>query len=362
MGATAPPNLLKNGISNVQESTMYSPSIFLEGRILSMEKFLLNLAEKIFLLASIMVVAGSFNRLGVMADTHGIIQRFVPSKRGTLSILSLIFGVLPISGRISFTCGVLDALQDRTKNNQKMGLIAYLATHHYYLWSPIEKSVIITCAVAGITYATFMSYMIIPAVIAFLFSFVYIFSSVTEDEIVFAESSASGTAWYYALALLGAIALIIALPSKFGMLVMPFFAAYMIWKVGFDKKWMDWGTLGLVAGAITLGQFVGLAEPFAKTHIAGFNSIYYALPGAFIFAYVMGSSAKFAALCGLLVKTFGIKYLPLFYLVEYSGYLLSPTHACVPIAKSYFKTPIGMFALPLFMLSAILIAVATYFL
>lgn len=76
---------------------------------------------------------------------------------------------------------------------------------------------------------------------------------------------------------------------------------------------------------------------------------------SYLLAFLMGSSAKFAAMCGMLVSVFGIKYLPLFYLVEYCGYLDSPAHKCVAIGKTYFKTPIGMYFLPLALLSLLLI-------
>ena len=55
---------------------------------------------------------------------------------------------------------------------------------------------------------------------------------------------------------------------------------------------------------------------------------------------MLGSSSRFSAITAILTKMFGLKYLPLFFAIDYSGYMLSPVHKCVMIGKGYFKTPL----------------------
>jgi hypothetical protein len=55
---------------------------------------------------------------------------------------------------------------------------------------------------------------------------------------------------------------------------------------------------------------------------------------------LLGSSGKFIGIAVLLTKIFGMKYFVLFFALEYSGYLISPSHKCTCIGKMYFGTPI----------------------
>lgn len=321
-------------------------------------KFLGSALEPIFILLCVMVIAGVFKERGAMASVYGLLKERIKSKIALVALLSLIFGVVPITTRIGFTCGMLDAVQDKSKNNQKMGTIAYLASHHYYLWSPLEKSIIITCGVLGISYMSFMQVMLIPALIAMVFSIVYIFASVTEEEIYLTEARevSKGNIIDIALLFVAICAAMFVSPViAFGV-----YAGYLVLRYkAFDKAWIDWKILAITAVVVASGmvfdQFnkaaVGFLSDSAKTY-----GLIVAVFGAYILSFIMGSSAKFAAVTGMLTKVFGMHLLPLFYLVDYAGYLISPNHKCVAIGKLYFKTPVGMYFMPIVLLSLILIA------
>lgn len=314
--------------------------------------------QVVIMLVAVMIISAVFKENGVMGGLYSALKRHIKSKRVLIAILSVIFGILPIPGRIIFACGVLDSVQDKGRNNQKMGVIAYLASHHYYLWSPLEKAVIIVYTALGIGYWGFMEMMWIPAAIAIIFSFAYIFTSVTEDEIYLVENGdTEGHGILSVLSLVLAVAVAI-LFIDFTPYVLLTYALLMAWimKLPFSKWGIDYKVILLATAAILGSQIAGLfTNPFTQYVAAYKGKLFLALALSFIFSFIMGSSAKYGALCGIMVKYFGLAYLPLFYIVDYAGYLISPTHSCVPVAKQYFKTPVGMFVLPLMLLSIILI-------
>lgn len=320
------------------------------------------LGQVISMLLAVMIIASVFKEAGVMSGVYAYIKPHVKSKRTLIAIMSLIFGVLPIPGRIIFACGVLDSVQNRTHNNQKMGVIAYLASHHYYLWSPLEKAVIIVYSALGIGYLGFMQYMWIPAVIAIVFSFAYIYSSVSEDEIFIVDTPKTKAEGLFALLMLLAAIATSMFSVGYTPLILLAYACTMalVYNVHPDKWDVDLSVLGLAAAAVVAGHAAGLLSSDLMAMVTSFKgTLIMALAASFIASFILGSSAKYGALCAVMVKVFGLAYLPLFYLVDYAAYLISPTHSCMPIAKQYFKTPVGMFMLPLLVLSLILILYAS---
>ncbi len=68
-------------------------------------------------------------------------------------VVSAIGGILPIEGRVTVSAGVLDTMCSNHSHNhgrEKMGIVDYLGNHHYYLWSPLEKTVILPIAAFGL--------------------------------------------------------------------------------------------------------------------------------------------------------------------------------------------------------------------
>ena len=324
---------------------------------------LLTILEPLWILCIVMTIAGIFKERGTLGGVYSLVKSTVKSKRGMVTLISFVFGVVPITSRISFACSMLDALQDKAKNNQKMGTIAYLASHHYYLWSPIEKSVVIVCGILGISYLQFMQVMWIPALIAIVFSVVYIFTSVTEDEISLKEIPSIEKGSIFDI--LG-LAIAIALAAVYSPIVV--YSLYIAMLISihnrFSFKWIDLSVLAYAGGATLLGVLIGQQTSWLTEFIKSFLDSQ-GIVAICILAYgvslLLGSSAKFAAIAGLLTKLFGLKYLPVFYLVEYAGYLISPSHKCVAIGKVYFKTPAGMYFLPIILLSIILIIYAVLY-
>lgn len=325
-------------------------------------KILTSVAGMIAMLVIVMTIAGVLKETGAMTGMYSYLKPRVKSKRGLVALMSLMFGVMPVPGRICFTCSILDSVQDKTRNNQKMGIIAHLASHHYYLWSPLEKAIIIVCGVLGISYVSFISTMWLPAAIMVAFSLVYIFNFVSEDEIYLKEaatySDIDARGLWASTVLFIALGVAATFPAYTWYIFGTYAAGLVVYAKTFKLEWLDFKTIGFACGAVILGSIIGsyqkeamiFLEPFIKGHAIGALVIL-----SFLLAFAMGSSAKYAAICGAIVKVIGIKFLPLFYLAEFAGYLMSPSHDCVAIAKSYFKTPVGMFFVPLVTLSIILV-------
>ena len=107
----------------------------------------------------------------------------VKSKRAVVALVSALTGVLPIPGRVSVSAGVLDTISSEGKSREKLGMIDYLSTHHYYLWSPIEKTIILPMAAFGLSYWAMMTYMwpllvgCLAVVLFYLFGVLLSFSS-----------------------------------------------------------------------------------------------------------------------------------------------------------------------------------------
>ena len=305
--------------------------------------------EVLLILISVMLISGGLKETNAGGSLYSLFSRYLRSPKWLLALFSAFLGIVPIPGRIIATCGVLDSLRDKTKESPKMGIVAYLSSHHYYLWSPLEKSIIITCGVLGLTYYQFMSYMLIPALITFAFCMVYIGFFVKQDEIHFGPvpEKVSGRSIFSILTLVGVL---VAGACQVPMLpLMAGCAAFLMLinrkSINFKKVYtfLDWKVLLVAAGALLLASVVGcyskLIVEFVKSH-AGQLSLPAIVCLSFFASFVMGSSAKFAAMTGALCLIYGLQYLPLFYLVDYCGYLVSPSHKCLPIAQQYFKTPV----------------------
>ena len=114
----------------------------------------------LFYLAGIMVVAGYAKHYNWFFPIYQFVVNRVQSKRAVVAMISALTGILPIPGRVSVSAGVLDTISsDDPKSRQKLGMIDYLSTHHYYLWSPLEKTIILPMAAFGLTYWAMLSYM-----------------------------------------------------------------------------------------------------------------------------------------------------------------------------------------------------------
>ena len=270
----------------------------------------------ILYLAAIMVASAYVQRKGWIFPALNFLSKIIKSNRLFIVIVSSICGVLPIPGRVSVSAGILDTMAPKDDRRRWYGIIDYLSTHHYYLWSPLEKSVIVPMAVLGLTYFEFIYIMGPLAIIGIVLPLMLVFYFLKEEDVVWVNPAQK-----------------------------------------FDKvEWVNWKLLIAVALVIILGNYIKLYTNEIKAYIE--NNEWSLITGAWIgFAgsFALGSSSRFAAFTAILTSIFGVKYLPLFFAIDYAGYMLSPTHKCFIIGKMYFKTPlITYYTFVIFLCSSII--------
>ncbi len=263
----------------------------------------------LFYLAGIMVVAGYAKHYNWFFPIYQFVVNRVQSKRAVVAMISALTGMLPIPGRVSVSAGVLDTISsDDPKSRQKLGMIDYLSTHHYYLWSPLEKTIILPMAAFGLTYWAMLSYMW-PLLVGCLGVVLYYLFVVLKEEdvnIIPAELK----------------------PDRRDGVPDP-------------TTLVDWQLIGLLALIIIFGNFAREYTSEIKQFVddSGLTIVQMSII-SFIGSFFLGSSSRFAALTVVATTIFGIEYLAWFFALDYAGYILSPVHKCVFIGWSYFKTPI----------------------
>jgi len=270
-------------------------------------------------LACIMVASAYVQRNGLIYPLLNKLTVFVPSKRLFVVATSAIAGILPIAGRVSVSAGILDTIAPKDDRRKHYGILDYLSTHHYYLWSPFEKSVIIPMAVLSLSYAEFMQLMWPLTVIAIVVPFVLIFTLLKEDDVIVQTQQQA-----------------------------------------FAKvEWINWQLLVTVAVLIILGNYAREHTDIITVYLEDNNwSIISGTWIGFAASFLLGSSSRFAAFTAILASIYGVQYLPLFFAVDYTGYMLSPTHKCFAIGKMYFNTSLVTYYTHIILLCSLIIAVA----
>ena len=273
----------------------------------------------ILYLAGIMIASAYVQRNGYVYPILNFLSKYIKSNRLFVVIVSAVCGVLPIPGRVSVSAGILDTMAPKDSRRKWYGIIDYLSTHHYYLWSPFEKSVIIPMAVLGLTYVEFM-YIIGPlAIIAIVLPLFSVFYFLKEQDVVWTN------------------------PEQKEVTV----------------EWVNWKLLIALFLVIVLGNYIQSYTNEIKAYIE--NNNWSLVTGAWVgFAgsFLLGSSARFAAFTAILTSIFGVQYLPMFFAIDYAGYMLSPVHKCFIIGKMYFKTPLVTYYTFVVFLCSVIIAVS----
>ena len=269
---------------------------------------LLNNQEYLVLLATVMALSFVAKKNNVFVPVYEFLARNIKSKRAVVALTSAVSGVLPINGRVTVSAGVLDTLAPKNKKREKFGIVDYLATHHYYFWSPLEKTVILPIAVLGITYTQFLGRVAPLLIAALIFIMFYIFSVLKEEDIELSITRKKTS-------------------------------------VEEDKQqFVSYAkTLAVVALIIVLGNVISKYSDLIVSFVEATRQdglLIVALIAGFLGSLALGSSSKFGGFTAIAVSIFGIEYLPLFFAVDYAGYILSPIHKCLAIGKSYFGTPI----------------------
>ncbi len=284
-----------------------------------MINIILNNQWYVLYLACIMIMSAYVQRNGLIYPLLNKLTVFVPSKRLFVVVTSAVAGILPIAGRVSVSAGILDTIAPKDERRKHYGIIDYLSTHHYYLWSPFEKSVIIPMAVLSLSYTEFMQLMWPLTIIAIVVPFVLIFTLLKEDDVIVQKQKQECT----------------------------------------EVEWLNWQLLVAVAFIIMLGNYVREHTDAIKVFLEDNDlSIVSAAWLGFVGSFLLGSSSRFAAFTAILASIYGIEYLPLFFAVDYTGYMLSPTHKCFAIGKMYFNTSFVTYYTHIILLCSLIIAVA----
>ena len=281
----------------------------------------LNNQQFLILLASVMALSFTAKKTQVFLPFYKWIANNVKSKRAVVALISLFSGVLPISGRVAISAGALDTIAPEDQKKRKnYGIIDYLSTHHFYFWSPLEATVLLPMAALNISYWTLIGKiwpLLATAVIVILF---YIFKVLKEDDIE------------------------INIPNK-PLKNKDKQPSQIEAEAKRDRKQLiDYARVLLFTGIViilsnivkanidTINSFVEAAHKNNLLILVAF--------AGFLASFALGSSSKFAGFVVLSVGVFGIETLPLFFAVDYAGYMLSPAHKCLVVGKSYFKTPL----------------------
>ena len=301
----------------------------------------------------IMISAGLAKEYALFAPAFAYVRNTFRSNKFVVVLLSAIGGILPIEGRVTVSAGLLDTVAPKEGHGrEKLGIVDYLATHHYYMWSPLEKTVILPIAAFGLTYATWLG-MIAPLLIVSIgFIAWYIWYQVHEEEINIAPGN-----FKLSSVLRNVIPMFVAIGfyiynkewmvGCFGFLTLYYILITQQWDFKKLLSYVRWDVLLWVGAVIMLGNYM-------KTHSSDFDAMLKSTgvdPHTFIgmaiisaigfgASFLMGSSGKFVAIAVLMAQLFGMEYFLWFFALDFSAYLLSPTHKCVMVGNRYFGTPL----------------------
>jgi hypothetical protein len=327
------------------------------------------LIKEAFLLviASIMIAVGILKDNKVLHPTYYYIQKYIKNKKLMLCVMSTVYGILPVPGRITVATGMFDTCTRASKDRTELGILAYLSTHHYYLWSPLEKSVLLVLAGTGMSYIDFIGAMGLYIGLflgATYYYVVFVMKDVTALIKDFAEPPVKGDWCKFVDMLVLVTGIVLCCMQIFNVLYFfPSFAAYMIirYRPTLRSVWKCVDIKLLVAIAAVIGISFTIQQHtedirIVAEQLATLYGIHIGLVISFFAAILLGSSSKFAAITVIMTSIFGVMYMPLFYIVDFCGYLLSPAHKCVTAGNMYFKTKFIAFYKIVGIISLILIA------
>ena len=305
---------------------------------------LLDNQEFLILLASVMALSFAAKKTQVFMPFYAWIAKNVKSKRAVVALISLFSGVLPISGRVAVSAGALDTIAPEDhKKRKNYGIIDYLSTHHFYFWSPLEATVLLPMAALSLSYWEFIGKiwpLLATAAVVILF---YIFRVLKEEDIE------------------------ISIPEK-----QLKNKNKEPWQIEADSK-RDRKQLLDYARVLVFNAIVIVLSNIVKANIETINSwleeahknnlLLLVAATGFLASFALGSSSKFAGFVVLSVTVFGVETLPLFFAVDYAGYMLSPAHKCLVVGKSYFRTPLKDYykAIAALVIPVVLMGITLYY-
>ena len=304
----------------------------------------------------IMITAGLAKEYALFSSAFSYVRNTFRSNKFVVVLLSAIGGILPIEGRVTVSAGLLDTIAPKEGHGrEKLGIVDYLATHHYYMWSPLEKTVILPIAAFGLTYTAWLGLIWPLLIVSFVFISWYIYSQIHDEEIVIASDEFKISAVLRnILPMFIAIGLYIYnekwMIACFGFLTLYYMIISQEWNIKKLLSYVRWDVLLWVGAVIVLGNFMksydaswqatlkdSLLNPQTLVGMVSISAI------GFIASFLMGSSGKFIAIAVIMAQVFGHQYFLWFFALDFAGYLLSPTHKCVMIGHKYFNTPLNTY-------------------
>lgn len=307
----------------------------------------------LFLIVFVMMIAGMVKENSLFDDVFCFFEQNLKSKKAVVATVSAITGVLPIKGRVTVSAGLLEALAPDKGccGREKFGPIDYVSTHHYYFWSPLEKTVILPMAAFGLTYTAFMGIIWPLLAVSVAFIIAYLVWGVKESDIELNDCTREikvSRITRYVLPYIAGVSAIIAGINflwAFGALTVYYMVVTRTFDIPKLLRFVDWKLVAWVALIIFAANVVRENTEAIKTFlessgldintVSGFTLLSLA---SFAGAFALGSSSRFGALTVLMASIYGIEYLPWFFAVDFVGYLISPMHKCVAIGMLYFGT------------------------
>jgi len=313
----------------------------------------------LLLIVFVMMIAGMVKEHGLFKDIFCYFEQTLKSKKAVVAVVSALTGLLPIKGRVTVSAGMLETLAPDKGccGREKFGPIDYVSTHHYYFWSPLEKTVILPMAAFGLSYGAWIGIIWPLLLVSIAFILAYLIWGVKETDIELKDcetdikiSRITRYVFPY-IAGVGAIIAGIDFIWAFGSLTI----YYMFCTRTFDLKkllgYVDWKLVGWVALIIVAANYAVENTDNIKNFLgnAGLDintASGFVLLSLFSFAgaFALGSSSRFGAITVLMASIYGIEYLPWFFAVDFVGYLISPMHKCVAIGMLYFGTKLRYYA------------------
>ena len=335
----------------------------------------------LFVLISIMLIAGIAKEHNLFAGTYGWLKSKFKSNRLVIGIISFISGIIPIEGRSAVSAGILDTATAQNTDNEsrkKLGIIDFLTTHHFYMWSPIEKPVLLPMAAFGIGYVAWLGMMWPLIAVSALFIGTYCWLGIKEEEVNIAPQENLGAFSFVknVLPFLVGVFTYMAMGGEGPEAVFPVFgtmlAYYILITKSFDIKklnsYINWTTVLIVALVFLSSAYMQEHREWFENTIKNWGIDIHTFKGmflisllTFIASFSMGSDGKFAALTVLMATAFGKEYLLWFFALDYCGYLLTPMHECVMIGKRYFGTSLSTYYTALIAWAVLLLTVAGVF-
>jgi hypothetical protein len=259
------------------------------------------------------------------------------------------------------------------KSREKMGIVDYLATHHYYMWSPLEKTVILPIAAFGLTYATWIGLIAPLLAVSFIFIAWYIWTQVKDEDVAITPGNFKMSA-----VIRNVLPMFVAIGAYiynehwmigcFGFLTLYYVLITQQWNYKKLLSYINWEVLITVGAVIMLGNYFKSNQAYFESLLKSGGLDVTTLAGmalvsaiGFMSSFLMGSSGRFVAFAVLMAQAFGPQYFLWFFALDYAGYLLSPTHKCVMVGNRYFGTPLKTYYTALGAWAFLLVATAGIF-